>query len=88
MTTKLYSILTNGNLTQSQVAQAALEIIRDNALWLSELRKLSEVCRDSEATCKYPEVLKAVKEYLDSSISNLLAELQLECISRPIRVTD
>lgn len=77
MTTRLYDILNDGNLTQSQVAQAALEIIKASSNELSELCKLSEVCRDSEATRKYPEVLRAVKEYLDSSISNLRAEIQL-----------
>lgn len=77
MTTKLYSILNDDNLTQSQVAQAVLEIIKDSSNNLSELRKLSEVCRDSEATCKYPEVLRAVKFLIGAGISYLCSEIQL-----------
>lgn len=78
MVTKLYSILTNGNLTQSQVAAAALEIIKASSSELAELCKLSEVCRDSEATCKYPEVLREVKYLIGTGISYLCAEIQLQ----------
>lgn len=77
MTTKLYDILNDSNLTQSQVAQAALEIIKSSSSKLSELRKLSEVCRDSEATCTYPEVLRAVKYLIGTGISYLCSEIQL-----------
>lgn len=77
MVTKLYDILNDGNLTQSQVAQAALEIIKSSSSELAELCRLSEVCRDSEATCKYPEVLRAVKYFIGTGISYLCAEIQL-----------
>lgn len=77
MATKLYDILTDDNLTQSQVAQAALEIIKASSSELSELCKLSEVCRDSEATCKYPEVLVLVKDLISADTSRLIAEIWL-----------
>lgn len=77
MITKLYSILNDDNLTQSQVAQAALEIVKASSSELSELCKLSEVCRDSEATCKYPNVLRAVKYFIGTGISYLCSEIQL-----------
>lgn len=80
MATKLYDILNNGNLTRSQVAQAALEIIKASSNELSELCKLSEVCSDSEATCKYPEVLVLVKDYISADTSRLLAEIWLSAL--------
>lgn len=78
MATKLYDILNDGNLSQSQVAQAALEIIKASNSNLSKLCRLDIVCRDSEATCKYPEVLRAVEAFVGTSISNLCAEVRLQ----------
>ncbi len=77
---RLYDILTDGNLTQSQVAQAALEIVKASSNELSELCRLAVVSRDSEATCKYPEVLKAVKHLIGISISSFYAEIQLSAL--------
>lgn len=77
-TERLYAILNDGNLTQSQVAQAALEIVKDSSSELSELCRLDIICRDSEATCKYPKVLRAVEAFVGTSISNLCAEVRLQ----------
>lgn len=74
MATKLYDILTDSNLTQGQAAQAALEIVKASSNELSELCRLDIVCRDSEATCKYPDVLRAAKYFISADISRASTE--------------